>query len=194
MLQRCFVEIFGEVCVETKRRKVPTYASPAGTIGAALFSSCGIYRYWLTRSWDGSRPRVAFIGLNPSTADAENNDPTVLRCLRRAIRLGFGSMTMLNLFAIRATDPKVMLAAGDPVGDGNDAAIAAECKRCSMVIAAWGVDGAHRGRDKAVVEMLRRNGVTLHCLRVTAGGFPSHPLYLPYDLEPVVYQPRCRKS
>lgn len=166
------------------------FRSPPGTIGDAAFSTCGVYRYWLSRDWDASLPRIAFIGLNPSTADETNNDPTVLRCIRRAERLGYGSMVMLNAFAIRATDPDVMLAADEPVGPDNDAAIVDWCGRSQTILACWGNDGRHRGRDRAIVELVcGRLGRELHCLLVTGAGQPGHPLYLPYELKPLIFSP-----
>ena len=90
----------------------------------AVYSPCERYRYLLTRTWDRAGPKALFVMLNPSTATELQNDPTVERCERRARALGFGAFRVTNIFAFRATDPRVMRADPDPVGPGNDAAIA----------------------------------------------------------------------
>lgn len=85
----------------------------------AIFSADRLYRYTLTRRWDG-RPMMAWIGLNPSTADETEDDPTIRRCTGFAKAWGYGGMVMLNLFAYRATDPKEMMCTAlirDPIGN-----------------------------------------------------------------------------
>jgi hypothetical protein len=89
-------------------------------ISDAVFSEDRFYRYLLRRIWDSDKPMIAFIGLNPSTADEINNDPTITRCITRAHDSGYGGIYMLNLFAFRATDPKVMKAFPRPIGPEND--------------------------------------------------------------------------
>src|SRR5262245_19133112 len=86
----------------------------------ALISPCGLYRYWLTRTWDNSLRRVCWVMLNPSTADAEQDDPTIRRCVGFARSWGAGGIIVVNLFAFRASDPKALLRAADPVGPDND--------------------------------------------------------------------------
>ena len=90
----------------------------------ADFSFCGQYRYTLTRVWSLERGLVLFVGLNPSTADAERDDPTVRRCVGYARRWGFGGVLVANLFAYRATDPRDLLAVSYPIGPRNDEVIA----------------------------------------------------------------------
>jgi hypothetical protein len=148
--------------------------------GGAIFSPDDRYRYALWRLWDEDKGVLCIIGLNPSTADAVNNDPTVERCQRRARMMGYGGLRMANIFAYRATDPKRMLAAPDPVGPENDAAILQAAKDSALVVCAWGAHGAHLDRGRAVAKMLREAGVELYCLGVTDGGQPFHPLYIPY--------------
>lgn len=151
----------------------------------ALFSPCRRWRYLLWRRWDENAPVCAFIGLNPSTADELANDPTVTRCINYAKAWGFGSLWMLNLFAFRATDPKVMKAqAGAAVGPRNDEYLIAAGKRADVVVAAWGCHGTFRDRELTVRRMMWASGVELSCLRETKGGHPQHPLYLPGDLTP----------
>ncbi len=149
----------------------------------AVYSDCERYRYLLTRIW-GPGSRVLFIMLNPSTATEVQNDPTVERCERRARALGFGAFRVTNIFAFRATDPKVMRSADDPVGPANDAAIRDSLTWADAVICAWGNHGLHRDRGAEVEAMLRGSGAMLHQLGLTGRGQPKHPLYIGYDRQP----------
>lgn len=151
----------------------------------AIISECGHYRYLLQRSWDAQRQAVCFIMLNPSTADAEQDDPTIRRCLGFAKSWGFGQLEVVNLFAVRATDPAVLKKAGDLVGSDNDEQILNSARVCSLVVCAWGNHGKTRGRSAAVLKLLKDNQITPHALRVSKTGEPAHPLYLKGDLRPV---------
>ena len=151
----------------------------------ATISPCGLYRYELKRRW-GQGPAAIFIMLNPSTADAEKDDATIRRCVSFAKREGCGGLTVLNLFAFRATKPEALKAAADPVGPSNDEWIAHVVGGAvwtgSPVIAAWGAHGSDLGRDVAVAELVRRRLMApMLCLGVTKAGAPSHPLYLAAD-------------
>lgn len=147
----------------------------------AVFSGCRTWRYSLWRRWaDGGR-LLAVIGLNPSTADETQDDPTIRRCLRFARDWGFDGLVMLNLFAFRATDPKVMKRAGNPVGPDNNEHLQQETARCQQVIAAWGAHGAFIGRGERVRQLLECD---LFCLGTTKDGHPRHPLYLPASSRP----------
>jgi hypothetical protein len=151
-------------------------------LASAVLSDCGRYRYKLTRNWNESLPMLTFIMLNPSIADATLDDPTIRRCIGFARGRGFGGLQVLNLFAFRATDPVHMKAANDPVGSDNDsyiiAALTAAVADSAPVIAAWGVHGAHNGRDAEVRKLSMECGVKLMCLGSTKGGHPRHPLYV----------------
>ena len=146
----------------------------------ADISPCGRYRYTLWRKW-GPGGTCMFVGLNPSTADATLDDPTIRRCVAFARSWGYGGLMMTNLFAWRATDPRDMRAASDPVGPLNDAVLTATYFNSAVAIAAWGAHGTHHGRDAVVRKMLPR----LRYLRLTKDGHPGHPLYLPASLRPV---------
>lgn len=150
----------------------------------AVYSDCARYRYRLERVW-GPGGRVLFVMLNPSTATEVQNDPTVERCERRARALGFGAFAVANIFAYRATDPRVMRGVADPVGPGNDAAIVDLAGAADMVVCAWGTHGAHLGRGAAVEALLRRQGRDLFHLGLTLAGAPKHPLYIGYAAPPV---------
>ena len=155
----------------------------------ATYSNCETYRYALTRTWDDSGARVNFLMLNPSTATEVQNDPTVERCERRARALGFGAFRVTNIFALRATDPRDMRAAADPIGAGNDAAILAAADWATQVICAWGTHGAHMGRGPEVETLLRPTGVPLLHLGLSKAGHPKHPLYISYATQPEPWTP-----
>src|SRR4030095_16779832 len=105
-------------------------------IRTALFSSCGRFRYRLGRR-GGEGPAVAFVLLNPSTADDEVDDPTVRRCIDFARRLGFGGLELVNLYAYVATDPAELRRAGYLVGEENDRHIVEAMSGCDRVVLAW---------------------------------------------------------
>ncbi len=151
---------------------------------SATYSPCERYRYALTRVWDASGPRVLFVMLNPSTATEAQNDPTVERCERRARALGYGAFRVCNIFAFRATDPRVMRAAPDPVGPGNDTAILDGAGWSGRIICAWGTHGAHLGRGPEVARLLRGTGQALFHLGISRDGHPKHPLYIGYAQQP----------
>jgi hypothetical protein len=155
------------------------------TGAGATFSACGVYRYRLWRRWRGDgAPALCFLMLNPSTADEVTNDATVSRCGERATRLGFGALEVVNLFALRSTDPAALYRHHDPVGRENDDAILAAARACKLVICGWGNHGALHHRGRSVLAMLTANRITPHALRLNADGSPAHPLYLPYSLLP----------
>lgn len=148
----------------------------------ANFSRCRTFRYALWREWEIDKPKVLMIGLNPSTADATRNDPTIRRCIGFAREWGFGGLWVLNLFAYRATYPIDLKAAVDPVGPRNDEWIRRVARKVDRVVAVWGNDGGLLDRSTRVRSML---GDRLDVIRLNAGGEPAHPLYLPKGLKPV---------
>jgi hypothetical protein len=151
---------------------------------AAVISPCGLYRYQLSRIWDDSLPRCLFAGLNPSKADGSQDDPTVRRMIGFARDWGYGGLFVVNLFAFRATDPKDMKTAIDPIGPENDDYIRRLTLYCDITIAAWGCHGDHLGRANQVIPWLRN----LHHLGLTKSGHPRHPLYLPKDTKPIRWE------
>jgi hypothetical protein len=152
-------------------------------LSEAVYSDCERYRYLLTRVW-APGPKALFVMLNPSTATEVQNDPTVERCERRARTLGFGAFRVTNIFAFRATDPKVMRSVADPVGPENDAAILGSLSWADSVVCAWGNHGLHMNRGPAVEAMLRAAGGRLWHLGLTGQGQPRHPLYVGYAQTP----------
>ena len=156
-------------------------------ISVATYSDCERYRYALTRIWDPSGKKVAFVMLNPSTATEVQNDPTVERCERRARALGFGAFRVCNIFAWRDTDPRKMRAASEPIGEHNNQAITDACYWADTVVAAWGTHGEHRSRGPSVEQIMRKAGKPLHHLGLSKAGHPKHPLYISYATQPVVW-------
>ena len=148
--------------------------------GFAVFSPCKRYRYFLERRVSMFTNKVVnFIMLNPSTADAFKNDPTVARCVKFTQRWEAGILRVTNVSPFRSTDRRVMLQAGaepDGVREANLWYISQAATDGALVVAAWGTDGKAEGRDKAVRDLLA--GVSLHYLKLTKHGYPQHPLYV----------------
>lgn len=147
----------------------------------ATFSANRTYRYLLTRTW-GDGPAAAWIMLNPSTADAFADDPTIWRVIGFSRREGCGSVAVVNLYGLRATDPAELWKHPDPVGwHGDDYLTAPARLHADLVIAAWGAGGARKGRGNHAATLLRHIGVDLQCLGTTKDGHPRHPLYVRGD-------------
>jgi hypothetical protein len=141
------------------------------------------HRYWLSRRLGYGERSVAFVGLNPSTADATHDDPTVRKCITFSKRWGFDWFYMLNLNAYRSTDPKALrrLSAPEAIGPNNVETIRRIARRCELVVAAWGNNWM---TDEA--KFIGRCVLALpHCrvLGFNNDGSPKHPLYLPYSTE-----------
>ncbi len=156
----------------------------------AVYSDCERYRYALTRVWDATAPRILFVMLNPSKATEAQNDPTVERCERRARVLGYGGFRVMNIFAWRETDPKLLRQASEPVGQENDRMLIDGVAWADTVLAGWGVHGEHLQRGPEVEALLRDAGAELHCLGLSKAGHPRHPLYIAYATAPQVWPAR----
>ena len=151
---------------------------------SGVFSENRAYRYTLKIVWDESLSLCQFIGLNPSTADEIQDDPTLRRCKGFARSWGFGGIVMTNLFAFRDTDPEAMKAARWPIGETlycheyknrNDFWLRHTHGICDLTVAAWGNHGAHLDRATCVAGLLSG----MKCFRLTMAGQPEHPLYMP---------------
>ncbi|HEU4722003.1 MAG TPA: DUF1643 domain-containing protein [Gemmatimonadaceae bacterium] len=155
---------------------------------AAVISECGTYRYTLERRW-GDGPAVLFVMLNPSTADAEQDDPTIRRCIGFARSWGYDALLVGNLHAFRSTSPLDLAFAGDPVGPRNGEALAGLRDRAARVVVAWGASRyAHAVRVNRARAIL---GKELYALGTTANGAPRHPLYMPASAVPIPWSPSC---
>jgi len=158
---------------------------------SAVFSVCEKYRYVLTRTWDDYKPRVLFIMLNPSTADAENDDPTTRRCIRFAKDWGYGGIYIVNLFAYRATNPYDLLHTPFVVGVENEKWFRRMSALAHLVVCAWG--------NSCIVEKIQKRldhtwkplswiSKPLYYLELSNDGTPKHPLYLKKDLIPKKFE------
>lgn len=153
----------------------------------ATFSPCRRWRYSLSRSiqtLDASDDTLTFVGLNPSTADETTDDPTIRRCIGFAREWGYGRLKMVNLYALRSTDPKALWLADDPVGPENDHWLSLAFGGSDFIVAAW---GANARPDRVAQFAETFSGWRFHALGVTKDGAPRHPLYLRADSTPAIY-------
>lgn len=155
------------------------------TKGAEL-SECGTYRYQLWRIWNDKLPKVLFIMLNPSTADATKDDPTIRRCISFAKSWGYGSLYVGNLFAYRSTSPKGLLEIADPFGEWNNYHLNEMENKCDLIVCAWG--NAPILKELKYRPKLENISKPLHYLDLANSGTPKHPLYLKGDLKPKLSQ------
>lgn len=148
----------------------------------AVFDESGKYRYRLWRRWKPKLPSVCMIMLNPSTADATANDPTITRCVNMANSWGFGGLEVVNLFAYRSTKPRDLWQAEDPVGPHNDMHIKRTVSHSQVCVLAWGnLPIARQERAKSVLKYLSTR--ELMCMGITKQLQPRHPLYMLSSVE-----------
>lgn len=152
--------------------------SPGSTKqSGAIISECGYYRYLLWRKWSESLDNfLSFIMLNPSTADALQDDPTIRRCIAFTKREGLGGILAVNLFAYRSSCPDVLRHVSNPIGPHNDSFIKAQIHSGRRIVLAWGAVDFH-DRIQYVLDMIRKHG-SAYCFGTTKNGSPRHPLYL----------------
>lgn len=146
------------------------------TSEGAVFSASREHRYLLWRVWSGTDRLALFVGLNPSTADETADDPTIRRCIGFARRWNCSGVLVANLFAFRATEPKILFRAEDPIGADNDDWISLVSRKAERTVVCWGNHGKQLGRSNIVLRMLHDP----ICFYRTKAGEPVHPLYLPY--------------
>jgi hypothetical protein len=144
----------------------------------AVIDKAGLYRYSLWRDWDMEKPKLVFIMLNPSKADANIDDPTLRRCINFANSWDFGSLIVVNLFAYRSASPLDLRHVDDPIGSQNDRYLKKAIKSADRVVVAWGNNGKLMQRDRLVLELLSKHNIQPHCLGITKAGYPRHPLYV----------------
>jgi hypothetical protein len=157
---------------------------------SAIISACGTYRYVLSRDGDltSHKGPAVFIMLNPSTADAELDDPTIRRCRSFAQTWGCNGIRVVNLYALRSTDPAALWTHSDPVGPDNDDWLERIALAAPEVVCAWGAN-AKADRVREVATRLTTAGVQLKCLGTTKHGAPRHPLYVHGQQPLEVWQP-----
>ena len=158
---------------------------------SAIISQDKKYRYLLTRVWNRDKGGILFILLNPSIADADIDDPTIKKCINIAINCDKGYIEVVNLFAYRATNPKVMKSYIDPIGKENDKYIIEAANKADIIVLGWGEKGDHLNRDSKVLSLLCSEKVYSLCLNKS--GKPKHPLYCKRNSELIKYhiQPSC---
>jgi len=154
-----------------------TPAADLSLASGARFSGCRHYRHLLWRSWAPERGAITFIGLNPSTADADRDDPTIRRCRTFADDWGYGALIMVNLFDYRATRPSDLKRKRAPRSRCNDAVVIDSCRAAERIVAAWGGHGTHRDRARDVRRQLDAAGLSAGCFGIGGHGEPLHPLY-----------------
>ena len=149
----------------------------------ATLSKNGIYRYMLYREWDKTKPTLMFIMLNPSTADAYKDDPTIRRCISFAKELGYGSLYVGNLFPFRSPSPKELSEHKHShiSMDINKKWVKSMYGKSEKTIAAWGSN--YKGKIPLYIR-----GMKLYTLRINASGSPAHPLYLPKYCTPELWR------
>lgn len=149
-------------------------------IKEAIISGCGNYRYSLTRIWDSTKPMIMFILLNPSTADHENDDPTILKCIAYSKSCGYGGFYVCNLFSYRSTKADKLLQVINQHGVNNLKYIIDFSDRVDKVVCGWGKDGLVRKlfNGAKTLDYLSELNHKLYYLRLNKPGEPSHPLYL----------------
>ncbi len=153
---------------------------------SAVFDASGRYRYWLEREWAADLPRLGFVMLNPNRADAEQDDPTIRRCLGFARDWHYGAIAVVNLFAYCTAQPRDLRRVANPIGAENDDYLIKLGQQVDRVVLAWGNGGSWGGRDRAAVGLLSANIQSgLYCLGQTQRGQPKHPLYLKRDTLPI---------
>ncbi|MEL7508454.1 MAG: DUF1643 domain-containing protein [Cyanobacteria bacterium J06633_23] len=156
------------------------------TKGSAIFDPSHRYRYYLTRTWPSTNPnrQVTFIMLNPSQANAEQDDPTIRACSQFARRWGYQQLNIVNLFAYRTPQPSTLKQIADPIGPNNDHYLLQATESANKVILAWGNWGSLLKRDQTVVKLLNPYHKKLHCLMRNNSGQPRHPLYIKRTTQP----------
>jgi hypothetical protein len=144
----------------------------------AVISEDGKYRYLLRRTWDHAKPRALLIMLNPSTADARQDDATIRSCVRLLTGLCYGSMEVVNLFAWRATKPTDLPSFAEAIGPKNPDIIDGAISRCDIVICAWGANSMAMEYGKQIISTARASRPAVYCFGKTKTGAPKHPLYI----------------
>lgn len=162
--------------------------------GAAI-SECGTYRYVLWRYWDEALLPLVWIMLNPSTADGKVDDPTIVRVMNFTRAWGYGGCRVINLYALRATDPKELRRAADPVGPENETFWDADLRTLGECVCAWGANPMAKKIEEESMDWLLWHEIKLYCVTKDVAK-PNHPLYLPNGLPMISmdgYEPKRAK-
>ena len=163
-------------------------------LSAPDLNGVSVYRYMLWRVTDPTLPLLVVLMLNPSRATHDQGDRTVDGLMRRAARLGYGGILVVNCFAYRATDPADMRRADDPQGPANDNVIATVLDEEVDLLCAWGVNASHRDREREIRCAISSGRARPHVLRLCGNGAPEHPLYIPSALGLSPWCPRAEDT
>lgn len=163
---------------------------------SAEISECGLYRWWLRRSWQiwergeliPGKGVCCFVMLNPSTADGSQDDPTIRRCIGFCRSWGYDTLSVRNLFPWRATDPRELFKSQTVTGGHRGDTELLTAATADLVVLAWGASVPF-GRDKQALQIfdLHFPDKKLHCLGFTKSGHPRHPLYVRSDAMPILF-------
>lgn len=159
----------------------------AYTRKSAFLSDCGEYRYVLNRWWNLlgiETGHVVWIMLNPSTADADLDDPTIKKCVGFTHAMGHSHLSVVNLFALRETHPEKMYAHASPIGPDNDSWIETTTAGADVIVLAWGAVESEKGKERGRIISHRLRDKNPLCLSKTKKGYPGHPLFIPYSVKP----------
>ena len=158
----------------------------------AIISEDRKYRYSLTREDPYARKdafsNLLFVMLNPSTADDQKDDPTLRKCIGFMHRWNYRNLEVVNLFAVRASDPTYIKCVSDPIGPDNLVAQTNALRKAHKVIVGWGRNGYYLDADRKFCELANSLDVPIYAIRINLSGSPAHPLYIPYDIQPVSFR------
>ncbi len=155
--------------------------------GSATFDQSQRYRYRLSRFWSDagdSCNHVTFIMLNPSQANAEEDDPTIRACSQFTQAWGYACFKVVNLFAYRTPHPSMLKQVADPIGPENDRYLIQAATSADQVILAWGNQGRLLNRARDVLSLLDSHRQKFYCLGHNHSGHPRHPLYIKRTVVP----------
>jgi hypothetical protein len=151
----------------------------------ARFSECGRYRYELSEVWDATKPLLLWVLMNPSVANLDHSDPTLIKTGKYARAWGYGGQLIGNVHAYRATDSNQMLLVDDPAGPENDEALLSMAQRADLIVLAYGIPPKNLAKRGLHVANILGQSNDLYYLKLNTDGSPSHPLYLPANLRPI---------
>lgn len=165
---------------------------------SAVISDCGRYRYELRRGWQDllsydPKWTVLWLMLNPSTADAEKDDPTIRKCIAFSKSWGYSGLVVANAYACRSPYPGTLKRVLDPIGPDNDATLVRLISQSGITVVGWG-KGCDPRRAKEVAGLAAKAGPQLLCLGVNSDGSPKHPLYLKGDTKLVPWAPAVERD
>jgi hypothetical protein len=141
----------------------------------------GVYRYCLWRRWNLNQPIMGWVMLNPSTANAKEDDQTLRKCMGFARKHDHGGVILVNLFAFMERDPQKLRMVKERVGPETDRYILWTCAVADLVVAGWGACRFANEQARHVRKLVEGTGTTIRCVGQTKNGQPRHPLHPSYS-------------